>query len=274
MNHKILILGKGFIGLRLQQGLRCALSERRIRSLGDAESEIESHRPQTLINCIGHTGGATTDACEEDPDKSLFSNAFVPLLLAEACLRRRVRLVHISTGCIYHFDRGRDRGISEERIPDFFDLFYSRTKIYPEAALETLSDRYDVLIPRLRVPLDSHPHPGNLLTKLLGYRRVIDVPNSVSYLPDFIDAIKHLISTNAHGIYNIVNRGGLRYPALLEAYKKQVPEFTYDVVDFKDLGLVRTNLVLATEKLERSGFPVRHIDEVLDECVKAYTSSS
>lgn len=49
-----------------------------------------------------------------------------------------------------------------------------------------------------------------------------------------------------------------------------MPDFKYQVVDFKKLGLTRTNLILSTRKLESSGFKIRKINEVIEECVKEY----
>jgi dTDP-4-dehydrorhamnose reductase len=96
------------------------------------------------------------------------------------------------------------------------------------------------------------------------------VPNSITYIPDFIRALKHLLKNNAKGIYNFVNKGELRYPDLLDVYKRFVPDFEYSVIDFKELKLNRTNLILSTKKIEASGFKIRSIQEVLEECVKDY----
>ncbi|MDD4894342.1 MAG: hypothetical protein PHW54_03410, partial [Candidatus Omnitrophica bacterium] len=81
---------------------------------------------------------------------------------------------------------------------------------------------------------------------------------------------KHLIKINAAGIYNIANKGGLRYPQLMDVYRQYRPDFAYKVIDYKKLHMVRTNLVLSTKKLENTGFKVRNIHEVLEECVKSY----
>ena len=35
--------------------------------------------------------------------------------------RNNIRFVHISTGCMFH---------DKDKAPDYFNLFYSRTKIY------------------------------------------------------------------------------------------------------------------------------------------------
>jgi len=269
MKYKIIILGKGFIGSRIQEELGFPVIERKIFSFKDAEDIFEQFRPKIIINCIGHTG-ENVDDCEKDIDKTLIANSFVPLILAELCLRKNIKLIHISSGCIYHFDYKKQKPIKEEQSPDFFELFYSRTKIYADEALKILSKKYPILILRSRVPLDNRPHPKNLLTKLINYKRVIDIPNSVAYIPDFIKALKHLIEINALGLFNVVNKGALRYPELLEVYKKYIPDFKYEIINLKRLKLVRTNLILSTKKLEKTGFKVRDIHDVLEECVKGY----
>lgn len=270
MKNKILIFGKGFIGERIEEFFQCDITDTKIRNFKDAEKALKRFRPKIIINCIGHTGICNVDDCELEKDKTLFANSYIPLLLAEVALRNKIKFVHIGSGCIYNFDYVKDKPIKEERLPDFFDLYYGRTKIYAERALETLSRKYNILIARIRVPLDTKPHPRNLLTKLINYKKVIDLPNSVTYLPDFLKALSHLLKNDAKGIYNIVSKEPLRYAELLEAYRKYAPDFKYQVVNYRQLKLVRTNLVLSVKKLEDTGFKVRPVKEVLEECVKTY----
>lgn len=269
--ERILILGEGFIGDRLRESLGCPISGKKIFTFRDAEEEIKKYSPKTVINCIGYTG-RNVDECELEKEKTLTANSFVPLLIAEAAIRNSCRLIHISSGCIYHYDYSQDQPITEDKVPDFFDLFYSRSKIYSERALETLSSKYPVLILRIRIPLDNRPHPKNILDKLIHYKKVIDIPNSLTYVPDFIEAMKHFLGSDCRGIYNVVNKGALSYLELMDVYRKYKPEFQYEIIDYKKLGLVRTNLVLSVDKLERGGFKARGINEVLDECVQSYVN--
>lgn len=269
MSDKILILGKGYVGNRLQEELGCDITERKIFSFQEADAEVKKFRPDILINCIGHVG-RNVDDCEQDIDRSLTVNSFIPLILAETALRNNIRFIHISSGCIYHYDYALDKPIEEDKTPDFFELFYSRTKIYSEQPLANLSAKYPILVARIRVPLDNRPHPRNLLTKLIGYKKVINAPNSVTYMPDFVAALKHLINIKAQGVYNVVNKGPLVYADLMDVYKRHKPDFNYEVMDYKAMNAVRTNLVLSVNKLERSGFKMRGIKEVLEECVREY----
>ncbi len=271
--NKILILGKGYIGQRLQEELKCNISSARINSFKDAEKEIEKYNPKVIINCIGYKGKSNVDDCELDKDSTLFANTFIPILLAEVCLRNNIKLVHISTGCFYNFDYNKDKPITEKRVPDYNNLFYSRTKNYSERALEILLKDFNILILRIRIPLDNRSHQGGLLNKLIKYKTIIDLSNSVTYIPDFIKAIKHLIKIDAKGIFNVMNKGGLRYFKLLDVYKKYVPDFEYKIIDLKKLNIERTNLIMSVKKLEDTGFKVRHVNDVLEECVKGYLST-
>jgi dTDP-4-dehydrorhamnose reductase len=270
MNNRILILGKGLIGSRLQKEFNCRINNSAINTYSDAEKLVKKYNPKIIINCIGVIGKRNVDDCEMQKDATLLANSFVPIMLAEVALRNSIKLVHISSGCIFKYNYKKSRSIKETDLPDFFSLFYSRSKIYSDRALEVLAKEYNILIARIRVPLLNESHPKNILDKLIKHGRAITIPNSVTYIPDFVAALKHLIKIDARGIYNITNRGGLRYPRLLDMYKRLVPDFNYKIVDFRKLGLVRTNLIMSTHKLEKTGFKVRHINSVLEECIKGY----
>ncbi|MDO8580968.1 MAG: sugar nucleotide-binding protein [Candidatus Omnitrophota bacterium] len=273
MKNKILIVGKGYIGTHLAQTLQCPVSGQRISSFKDIQRLLDRYRPNTIINCIGHTGKRNVDDCELELDQTLSANTFVPILLAEAAWRKNIKFVHISSGCIYHYHYGKQEPIDEDRIPDYYDLYYSRTKIYAENVLTQMAKRCNILIARVRVPLDDAPHPKNLLTKLIRYQKIIDVPNSVTYLPEFVNAMKHLLRLNAEGIYNIVLKDALYYPDLLTLYQKYVPDYRFKVIPLRNLELVRTNLVMSARKLANSGFHVSSTKDILKKCVQRYVKS-
>jgi 3,5-epimerase/4-reductase len=274
MDKRTLILGDGYIGKRLQEALRCPLTPRKIENFSDVDGIIDKFKPRTLINCIGHTGANNVDGCELAKDKTLFSNSYVPLLLGEAAYRRRIKLVHLSSGCIYHYAYASRKPIEETLSPDYYDLYYSRSKIYAENALLELSKRADILIVRIRVPLDDRPHPKNILTKLLKFDKVLNVPNSVTYLPDFIKALKHLLKKNKKGIYNIALKGGLYYKDLLGAYNAAGRRHRFSMIRPDELKMNRTNLILSVKKLEQSGFKARTPKEIINECVQNYIKRS
>jgi dTDP-4-dehydrorhamnose reductase len=269
MKEKVLVLGTGFLGSRIKEEFGCEASGEIIHNFSQADELVKKFNPQVIINAIGYTG-QNVDYCEKDVDNTLLANSFVPLMLAEVALRHKIKLVHISSGCIYHYDYAKDNPLEEALVPDFFELFYSRTKIYSEQPLNILAKKYPILVARIRIPLDNRPHPKNLLDKLIKYKQVIDIPNSVTYIPDFLRSLRHLIEIDARGIYNLVNKGGLVYSSLMDIYARHVPEFKYKVINFAKLNLVRTNLILSVKKLEATGFKMPQINEVLEKCVEDF----
>jgi len=265
--NNILIFGNGFISKKIQDAIRCDVSTNRIDSIGDAQASVDVYRPKIIINCIGTTGRNNSDDCELEKEKTIISNSLVPIIMAEIAIRNKIKLIHISSGCLYN---GTPELITEDKEPDFFDLFYSRSKIYSENALRPFLKNYNILILRIRIPLDNKPHPKNVLTKLINYKKVIAIPNSITYLPDFVDVLRYLIGIDARGIFNVVNKNGLLYPDLLNEYKKFVPDFEYSIVDINSLGIKRTNLVLSVDRLESTGMQVRNINDIIPECVREY----
>ena len=268
----VLVLGAGgYIGSRICEETGFDGSTDRIGSIKDVERILGQHRPSVVINCIAKTGSGAkgVDGCEEDRDGTLVANSFVPIILAEAAIRFGFRLVHISTGYVYEAPSD-GQPLREDISPSFFDIFYSRTKIYSEGALAACSKKYPILILRPNIVLDDCANPRNLLDKLIKSRRVVEGSHSITYLPDFVDAMEHLIKIEAGGIYNVVNKGGLQYPELLDAYKGYDPSFDYEVISPDALGRRRPSALLSTEKLEKTGFKVREIHSVLDECLKGY----
>jgi len=263
---KVAILGNGWIGNRLKDHLGGEMIPGKALTISGLDRIVSEMRPDVLINAVTHNEGSNVDACEINPSAVLFANSYVPLLAAEVALRNKIKLVHVSSGCIYG---GGSVPLGEDDPPNFFDLYYSRTKVYAESALVPLAEKFGFLVVRLRIPLDNRKHPRNLLTKLISYRKVIDEPNSITYLPDFLCAVEALLREDAWGLFNVVNDGTLRYPDLMEVYKKYCPEFEYEVTTLEDLGLTRTNIVLDSSKVSKY-WTARNINWVLDDCVREY----
>lgn len=270
MRRNLLVLGRGFIGNRLAKAFQAEQNEFSILDYQGVETTLDQHpKSRTIINCIGFTGENNVDDCEDQVNKTLQANTFMPFYLAEACVRRKLRLIHISSGCIFHYDYIKDVPLHEADTPNYFDLFYSRSKIYAEQGILPLCRSYPIVILRIRIPLDCIPHPKNILTKLIQFGKVIDTPNSITYLPTLICTIKNLLPKNVSGVFNVVNTGALSYPDILEEYRKFRPEFHYDVVSMKSLGLKRTNCLLSNQKLSHYYHP-ESVEDIIPSCVREY----
>ena len=86
-------------------------------------------RPTVVMNCIGIVKQANT---ANDPLISIEVNALFPHRLARLCQGQGIRLIHISTDCVFS---GRKGNYSENDLSDAEDL-YGRTKFLGEVSYE------------------------------------------------------------------------------------------------------------------------------------------
>lgn len=86
---------------------------------------LDRVQPEAVINAIGIVK-QRDEARQAIP--SIQINALFPHLLAEACIERQIRLIHISTDCVFSGAAG---GYTESDIPDPVDL-YGRSKLLGE----------------------------------------------------------------------------------------------------------------------------------------------
>ncbi|RPI38865.1 MAG: SDR family oxidoreductase [Methanoregulaceae archaeon] len=148
---KILILGAtGMLGHKLMQilsgrytvtgtlrGDGSVLSDNPIFSgmhlLGNTHADdfttigkaIENSDPDVVINCIGIVKQLPA---AQDPLASIAVNALFPHQLAKICRKRNIRLIHVSTDCVFSGKRG---CYTEDDPSDAEDL-YGKTKFLGE----------------------------------------------------------------------------------------------------------------------------------------------
>jgi len=265
-----LIFGNGFIGNNFNDYLKdTIISKVRIKDVNDICVEIEKHNPQVVINCIGKTGIPNVDWCESHKEETFFSNVTVSTYIAEVCENIGLYMVHMGSGCIYEGDAS----YTEDSNPNFKGSFYSKTKIYSEQILKQYNN---VLQIRIRMPVDNKPSPRNLITKLVGYSKVINTPNSVTCIPDMLGAASRLMRMRKTGIYNAVQAGFITHKELLEIYHDIVDiNFKMPIfIPIEELDTItvakRSNCTLSTTKLERAGTKMRSVKEAIAACMEEY----
>lgn len=237
--------------------------------IGDRNSVsdlLDAEKPDLIINAAGKTGRPNVDWCEDHKEETFHANVTGPIVLMEECAKRGIYLVHLSSGCIYSGDNG-GKGFTEEDEPNFAGSFYSRTKAWSEQMLKEFPN---ILIVRLRMPFDDTPNDRNLLVKLRKFAKVNDIANSITYLPDFINAVTQLIDRRKSGIYNVVNPGSVSPYDIIELYKKAIdPSHVAERLSEKDLPAVskvpRSNCLLSVAKLEDEGINMRPVEEAIAE---------
>jgi dTDP-4-dehydrorhamnose reductase len=230
-------------------------------------------RPQVVVNCAGRCGRPNVDWCEDHKAETVRSNVLGPLVLLDECLRRGVYLVHVSSGCIYSGDNG-GWGFTEDDPPNFTGSFYSRSKAWAEQALRGSP----ALVLRLRMPFDGSTSERNLLMKLRRYPRVLAEPNSLTHVPDFLDAALRLIERRATGVFNVVNEGTLSPYELMDLYRELVdPGHAFEPLPAERLGEVarapRSSCVLNTARLQREGIRLPHVRQAAVSALRTLANS-
>lgn len=242
-----------------------------ISNVSRVQDVLRYEKPDVVINCAGKTGRPNVDWCETHRDETCRSNTVGPLVLAEECARANAYLLHLGSGCVFYGPSPHPGGWREN---DFANpvSFYSRTKY---AADLVLSELPNVAVVRLRMPIDGKPNPRNLITKLAGYRQVIDVENSVTVVKDLVRVVQDLIERRAVGVFHACNPGTLRHTELLRLYKEIVdPGHEYELIGEEELtqrGLAvaaRSNAILASTR--HLGVDMRPVDEAVRDAMTEY----
>jgi dTDP-4-dehydrorhamnose reductase len=277
---KILVYGNGFLGKRVAESLGARTATQRV--VDESFPDMEAERPDIVINCIGKTGRPNVDWCEDNKPETYFSNVHVPYLLAEYCKKHGIKLVHISSGCIYQGDNW-EHGWRESDPANFDGSYYSHSKI---AAERLLSAYPGTLILRIRMPIDTVPSDRELLGKLLRYKYIMTDENSMTVVDDFLVALRAILDhddIDISGTFNMTNPGIITHKEILDIYERYAPGETKDKIfvpsesDLIKTKAPRSNCVLNTDKIELTasllGFKYRPIHEAIEDVIQKYVKN-
>ncbi|MFO0875805.1 MAG: sugar nucleotide-binding protein [Gemmataceae bacterium] len=267
---RVLVFGaRGYMGQQFLARFPGAVgSDRDIADPFAVGEVLDAHRPDIVINCAGKTGRPNVDWCETNQRATYRANVTGARVVLIECLRRNAYLVHLSSGCIYEGHGSDGNGFTETDRPNYTGSYYSLTK----GISDQMMRGYPVLTLRLRMPFDGTLSERNLLNKIRRYERVLDMPNSVTYLPDFFRSALLLIERRATGIFNMVNDGAISPFEIMGRYRELVhPEHRFARLAVEDLPEVaragRSNCTLSTAKLHREGVAMQSVKQAIDEAL-------
>lgn len=199
---KVIVVGNGFIASHLHYEI---IKERLTTDSQTTVKFLDKHKPDVVINCIGHCGYKNIDDCETNQTKTVAANITIPAVLGSECYNKGIHFIHLSSGCIFNGQSPNmvniggygllDLGWNEKDIPNPVS-FYSRTKLACELALSGFNN---TAILRLRMPISWKNEPRNLLSKLVSYKEVVEIPNSITFLNDLSRSIDFLIGKKMTG---------------------------------------------------------------------------
>lgn len=262
-----LIFGKsGWIGglvgeLLKKDGYKFEYANARLEDRATIVSEIERVKPTHVLNAAGVTGRPNVDWCEDHKVETIRSNVIGCLNLADVTNQMGIHMTYYGTGCIFHYDEdfpeGSGKGFMEADKPNFTGSYYSFTK----AIVESLLKEYpNVLTLRVRMPIVADlTYPRNFITKIIKYDKVVDIPNSMTVLPELLPYSIEMAKRKLTGIMNYTNPGAISHNEILQLYKDYIdPDFTWSNFNIEEQAKVivapRSNNLLDTKRIE-SEFP-------------------
>ncbi|MBM3197103.1 MAG: NAD-dependent epimerase/dehydratase family protein [Chlamydiae bacterium] len=262
-------IGKMVIETLEKEGIYYDAAESRLEEREHILKEIEKKKPTHIINTAGVTGVPNVDWCETNRQQTLRSNIIGALNLADIAYLKGIHMTNFGTGCIYEYDAqhplGSNIGFTEQEAPNFFGSFYSSTKVQLDQLLKNYPN---VLNLRLRMPISSDLSSRNFITKITKYKKVINVPNSMTVLDEMIPIAIELALSKETGNYNFTNPGVVSHNEILQLYKTYVdPDFTWEnfTVEEQDqiLKAKRSNNELDVSKLKEKFPELKEIHESL-----------
>eukprot|EP00484_Ammonia_sp_Unknown_P021654 CAMPEP_0197023986 /NCGR_PEP_ID=MMETSP1384-20130603/4646_1 /TAXON_ID=29189 /ORGANISM="Ammonia sp." /LENGTH=359 /DNA_ID=CAMNT_0042452307 /DNA_START=51 /DNA_END=1130 /DNA_ORIENTATION=- len=281
--------------------IQITLSKCRVSDQSAVESEIQSVSPTHIISTIGRTHGVLADGTKvntidylESLDKTqqnVHDNLFAPMMLALLCIKHGIHFTYLGTGCIYHYEEksaaeneesksvsyNEQQVFTEEDKPNFFGSQYSTVKGFTDQLMQVVEYTRNVLNVRIRMPItDELDNPRNLIAKLVSYKRITRVPNSMSNLDELLPLMLDMALRRRFGTIHLVNPGSICHGEILKMYQELIdPQHEWQEIDVDELTKVcsvkaaRSNNTLSTEKLEK-WYPkqIKPIQESIRETLK------
>ncbi len=273
---KWLVYGcNGWIGGMIKDHL-LKINEDVVAGLSRCDDELNVHKeivtvkPDRVLCLIGrtHGDGFTTIDYLEQKDKlheNIQDNLYAPLVLATICKKYNIHFTYLGTGCIFEYDQSHDgKKFTEDDKPNFFGSSYSVVKGFTDRIMHFTFP--EVLNLRIRMPIIGSHHPRNFITKIVGYKKICSIPNSMSVLDDLIPVMIDMISKKISGTINLTNPDVIEHNEILEMYKYYVdPLFIWDNFSVYDQNRIllskRSNNHLDTSYIE-THYP--HIKNIKD----------
>lgn len=265
--EKFLIFGKsGWIGGLLgdilrEQGSDFEYATARLEDRGAVLADLDRVKPTHVLNAAGLTGRPNVDWCEDHKIEVIRANVVGTLNLADVTNEKGIHLTTYATGCIFHYDKDfpqdSGKGFLEGDTPNFTGSYYSKTKAIVEGLLKEFPN---TLVLRVRMPIVADlTYPRNFITKIIKYDRIINIPNSMTVLPELLPYSIEMARRKLTGIMNFTNPGAVSHNEILEMYKQYIdPEFSWKNFTVEEQAKVivapRSNNLLDTTRFS-SEFP-------------------
>lgn len=278
--------GDGWIGKQLVALLQnhqkidmVFVSNVRPQHLQALREELDVMKPSHVISTIGRTHGKidgveipTIDYLEYDGKlmENVTDNLYAPLTLAHECERRDIHYTYLGTGCIFEYDNthsiGSEQKFLENDEPNFFGSSYSIIKGITDQLMHQFP--HSVLNVRIRMPITTMPNPRDFITKILNYKKICSMDNSMTVLDELLPLLIEMILSYKTGTIHLTNPGTISHDEILTLYKQIVDSSkTWETMTYEEQSLLlkskRSNNELDTTTLQRLFPNVRSIRDAV-----------
>ncbi|VDO33737.1 unnamed protein product [Haemonchus placei] len=260
--HVALYGGNGYVGQAFQKRSSFQITDYRFarRQLilfpTQVENELATLNVTHVVCLTGRTHGNginTIEYLEGGPDRvneNLRDNMYSATALAHFCRKLGIHFTYVGTGYIFAYDSTHPiggQGFTEKDIPTFFGSSYSVVKGFTDRQMSHFNEKgWENINARITLPLTYElDQPRNLLSKIITYKEIFDLPVSISILPDCFNAMVSLMEKRFGGNLNLVNPEPISLYEIVRLYK----EIVDPSVDPKPIGTTteRGQNLLATK---------------------------
>lgn len=171
---------------------------------------LDQIMPDAVVNCIG----LLQKACEDRGDLAFLLNAYLPHWLEWRCANAAVKVIHLSTDCVFS---GKTGGYREDARKDG-ETMYDRSKAVGEVLNgKDLTFRMSIIGP------DIDPNGTGLFNWFMAQSGAIEgyqkaVWNGVTTI-ELARAIDAALKQELTGLYHLIQPGSISKCSLLEIFK-------------------------------------------------------
>lgn len=208
-------LGRAFAHICQIRGIACRLLSRAEMDIADATSVkkvLDELKPWAVINAAGYE---RVDDAEHDADSCYRDNTMGPVLLAQHCHERDIRLLTFSSDLVFDGNSKVPYLEKDELRPlGIYGLSKKQaekqiSRIYPEALIIRTSAFFS--------PWDNYNFVTQTINAALEEREFFSISDCVitpTYVPDLVHNCLDLLMDGENGIWNLANSTALTWENL------------------------------------------------------------
>ncbi|OXX82773.1 hypothetical protein AVM15_16440, partial [Paraclostridium benzoelyticum] len=196
-----------------------------INDINKINSIIDYVNPDVIINCIG----VLNKSAELDIKNTIYVNTFFPKLLDRIGEMKNIKILHLSTDCVFNGSKG---NYSEESFKDE-DGIYGLSKNFGEIyGKNSLTIRTSIIGPELKNGsglFNWFMHQEGIIK---GFTNVYW--NGITTL-ELAKVIDKALDLNIQGIYNIANETKISKYNLLNLMKSEFKKDNIEIEKFEEI---------------------------------------